>query len=329
MEEVAPFKMERIQTDNGSEFEHHFRDYVKEKNIIHYHNYPKSPKMNAFVERFNRTIQEEFVDFNMQSLAYDIDSFNGKLINWLLWYNTKRPHHSLKMISPMQFIINNLFLTPQKSRMYWTHTPTDMIFITGPHSAGKTTIAGYLKDLGFLHIETGDIVRKKYQEEAPGIEFHSWASSQHQRFNRFIADAAMDSRSVVEESHGRFQDILIIGNRQASGIDYLLQNVPPLDGKPSLIIFVEADEQILFRRHAERPGRCPEGMTFEKFKEDVLGFDTRMGLKEIRSRANLIVCNEGRIGNCVDCVTSFLESSGYVFPKQTDIEGHFGNTERR
>lgn len=122
MEEVAPFKIERIQTDNGSEFEHHFRDYVKEKNIIHYHNYPKSPKMNAFVERFNRTIQEEFVDFNMQELAHDVDSFNSKLIDWLLWYNTKRPHHSLKMISPMQFIINNLFLTPQKSRMYWTHT---------------------------------------------------------------------------------------------------------------------------------------------------------------------------------------------------------------
>ena len=38
----------------------------------------------------------------------------------LLWYNTERPHHSLKMISPMEFIINNTFLTPQKSRMMWT-----------------------------------------------------------------------------------------------------------------------------------------------------------------------------------------------------------------
>jgi putative transposase len=124
MEQVAPFKIKRIQTDNGSEFEHRFRDYVKERNITHYHNYPKNPRMNAFVERFNRTIQEEFVDWNMQELAHDIDSFNEKLINWLLWYNTERPHHSLKMISPMQFIINNLFLTPQKSRMYWTHTST-------------------------------------------------------------------------------------------------------------------------------------------------------------------------------------------------------------
>lgn len=119
---VAPFTVKRVQTDNGSEFEHHFRDYLKEKNIIHYHNYPRRPQMNAFVERFNRTIQEEFVNWNQQILGYDLDEFNHKLINWLLWYNTERPHHSLKMISPMKFIINNTFLTPQKSRMMWTHT---------------------------------------------------------------------------------------------------------------------------------------------------------------------------------------------------------------
>lgn len=205
----------------------------------------------------------------------------------------------------------------------------DMIFIAGPHSAGKTTIAGYLQDSGFLHIETGDIVRKRYQEEAPGVEFYAWASTQHQSFNRFIADAVAAARSSVEQSQGRFQDILITGNRQVSGIDYLLQNIPPLDGKPNLIVFVEANEQILFRRHVERPGRCIEGMTFEKFKEEVLGFDNRMGLEEIRNRANLIVCNENEIGNCVDCVRGFLESSGYVFPKQIGIERHSGNIERK
>lgn len=205
----------------------------------------------------------------------------------------------------------------------------DMIFITGPHSAGKTTLAKQLQDCGFIHIETGDIVRKKYQEEAPGVEFHTWATAQHQRFNRFIADAVASARSSIEKSQDRFQDILITGNRQVSGIDYLLQNIPPLDGKPNLIVFVEADEKILFRRHVERPGRCDEGMTFEKFKDEVLGFDVRMGLEEIRSRANLIVCNEDEIGNCVDCVRGFLESNGYVFTKQTNIEGNSRKLERK
>jgi len=122
LETVAPFQIKRIQTDNGSEFEHLFRDYAKQKNIIHFHNFPKCPKMNAVVERFNRTLQEEFIDWNRETLAYDLDGFNKKLIGWLLWYNTERPHWTLKQIPPMQYIINSLFLTPQKSRMVWTHT---------------------------------------------------------------------------------------------------------------------------------------------------------------------------------------------------------------
>ena len=206
--------------------------------------------------------------------------------------------------------------------------PANMIFITGPHGVGKTTIAGYLQDSGFLHIETGDIVRKRYQEEAPGVEFHTWTSFQHQRFNHFIADAVMDARSAVEQSRGRFQDILVTGNGQTSGIDYLLQNVPALDGKPSLIVFVEADEQILFRRHTERSGRRTKGLTFEKFKEEVLGFDIRMGLEEIRNRADLIVCNNGGIERCMDCVGKFLEFNGYILDGGR-VEGGFNNHERK
>jgi IS30 family transposase len=56
-----PFKINRIQTDNGLEFGGDFGKYVRGTERIHYHNYPKSPKSNAYVERFNRTIREQFV----------------------------------------------------------------------------------------------------------------------------------------------------------------------------------------------------------------------------------------------------------------------------
>ena len=120
LENVAPFKIQRIQTDNGSEFEKYFREYIEKRKITHLHNYPRQPKMNCYIERFNRTIQEEFVDFNLNTLAYDLNKFNDKLINWLLWYNTKRPHHSLGLISPMKFIINSY--NPEKCNMLWTST---------------------------------------------------------------------------------------------------------------------------------------------------------------------------------------------------------------
>ena len=120
LKEVAPFEIKRIQTDNGSEFEKYFREYIEENQIIHFHNYPKCPKMNAYIERFNRTLQDEFLDYHQQTLAYDIDNFNRKLMDYLLWYNTKRPHWSLNLKSPMQFITSKYL--PSESNMLWTNT---------------------------------------------------------------------------------------------------------------------------------------------------------------------------------------------------------------
>jgi transposase len=37
--DVVPFAIKRVQTDNGLEFEKYFRDYLKTKNITHFHNY--------------------------------------------------------------------------------------------------------------------------------------------------------------------------------------------------------------------------------------------------------------------------------------------------
>jgi len=50
-----------ILSDNGSEFMKEFESLLQEKGLTHYWTYPRSPKMNAHNERFNRTIQEQFV----------------------------------------------------------------------------------------------------------------------------------------------------------------------------------------------------------------------------------------------------------------------------
>jgi transposase InsO family protein len=115
---VIPFKINAVQTDNGSEFEMYFDKELTKRNIPHYYTYPRCPKMNAYVERFNRTIQEEFIDFNINNLFYDLEPFNEKLMDWLLWYNTKRPHYSLKQLSPIDYLIKHLGF----SQMLWTHT---------------------------------------------------------------------------------------------------------------------------------------------------------------------------------------------------------------
>ena len=120
LREVAPFEISHIQTDNGLEFEKYFREYLEEEKIVHFHNYPRCPKMNAYIERFNRTIQEQYVNWNLMSLRDDIPTFNKNLMEWLLWYDTKRPHESLGLVSPLKYIVSTL--PTDECHMWWTRT---------------------------------------------------------------------------------------------------------------------------------------------------------------------------------------------------------------
>lgn len=101
--ELNPTKIYMVQTDNGSEFLKEFHSYLEEQRIRHLFIYPKSPKINAYIERFNRTIQEEFILRN-DEIYYDTKAMTRKLTKYLFWYNYQRPHRSLKYLSPMSFI---------------------------------------------------------------------------------------------------------------------------------------------------------------------------------------------------------------------------------
>jgi transposase InsO family protein len=105
-EQLSPHKVHTVQTDNGSEFFKTFHTHLENNGIKHQFIYPKSPKINGVVERFNRTIQEEFINRN-DEIYFDLDQFQVKLTGYLQWYNHKRPHASLGYLSPMQFINNS------------------------------------------------------------------------------------------------------------------------------------------------------------------------------------------------------------------------------
>jgi transposase InsO family protein len=114
---VFPYTIKHVQTDNGSEFHRFFQDYLTKQKTIHFWNYPRQPYKNGHVEKYNRTIQEEFIDWHQTALV-NTNAFNQKLVNWLIWYNTQRPHWSLNLKSPVDYLITNNYL----SRMRWTDT---------------------------------------------------------------------------------------------------------------------------------------------------------------------------------------------------------------
>lgn len=128
------FKGAKALTDNGSEFKGHFAKRMTAKQLVHWKTYPKTPKMNAHCERFNRSIQESFVDYYEDLLFTDLALFNQKMSDWLVFYNTELPHLSTKPfpkksasllnlpVSPVEFLLKS---HPQSS-MYWTNTEVEI-----------------------------------------------------------------------------------------------------------------------------------------------------------------------------------------------------------
>lgn len=92
-----------VQTDNGSEFLGALHAYCLYQGITHEFIYPRSPKINGMVERFNRTVQEECIQ-QSDEIFYDPEQFKEKLADYLAWYNTKRPHMSLHLQTPVQVL---------------------------------------------------------------------------------------------------------------------------------------------------------------------------------------------------------------------------------
>jgi len=102
-----PYRTHTVQSDNGSEFLKVFHQYLDKQKIKHQFIYPRCPKINGVVERFNRTIQEEFIQ-RSDEIYYDREAFEDKLTEYLYWYNYKRPHASLNYQTPVAFIQNHI-----------------------------------------------------------------------------------------------------------------------------------------------------------------------------------------------------------------------------
>jgi len=103
-------KIENIQTDNGSEFLKYFDKTCRNLNINHYFSRNHTPKDNAVLERFNRTLQEEFI--SQGNFDLDMNRFNSRMTEWLIEYNFRRPHQALGYMSPINFQVKHLKVLP-------------------------------------------------------------------------------------------------------------------------------------------------------------------------------------------------------------------------
>ena len=100
--------------DNGSEFEAKFSKACEELKINQVFSRPRTPKDNPSLERFNWTVQDEWLSMSEIGLD-DIDEANKDLTEWLIEYNFKRPHESLSLDSPIVYAQKNYQVSPMWS----------------------------------------------------------------------------------------------------------------------------------------------------------------------------------------------------------------------
>lgn len=94
---LAPFKFKCIQSDHGSEFSQHFSERIK---ILHRHSRVRKPNDNAYLERFNRTLQDEC----LRNIPNNVKIFNRTLPRYLKYYNTERLHMGIDFKTPISLI---------------------------------------------------------------------------------------------------------------------------------------------------------------------------------------------------------------------------------
>jgi len=62
-------------------------------------------------------LHEKYIDWNLDLLTTDLNEFNLNLVDHLLFYNSRRVQYSLGLISPLQYLAENI----QESKMYVTY----------------------------------------------------------------------------------------------------------------------------------------------------------------------------------------------------------------
>ncbi len=94
---LVSFKFNCVQSDHGSEFSQHFSERVK---MLHRHSRVRKPNDNSYLERFNRTLQDEC----LKNLPVDVKIFNKALPEYLSYYNQERLHMGINFQTPNQLL---------------------------------------------------------------------------------------------------------------------------------------------------------------------------------------------------------------------------------
>jgi transposase InsO family protein len=90
-----------IVSDHGTEFTCNAMLAWSKDTVIDWHFIaPGKPMQNGFIESFNGRMRDELLN---ETLFFDLDDARAKIANWVADYNIRRPHSSLKYLTPTAY----------------------------------------------------------------------------------------------------------------------------------------------------------------------------------------------------------------------------------
>ena len=101
----------RILTDNGKEYtthcvdgKHEYEKFLKENSIRYAKIKPRIPQSNGMVERFNRTLLEEFYQIAIIKKVYSsLSELQDDLDQFIIYYNFKRTNQGYRLKSKIPY----------------------------------------------------------------------------------------------------------------------------------------------------------------------------------------------------------------------------------
>ena len=125
---VVPFfdahevKLSRVLTDRGTEYcgnpeRHEYELYLAVEDVDHSRTKTKSPQTNGIVERFHKTVLDEFYRVAFRKRIYgSIEELQADLDAWVRSYNEDRPHQGRWCFgkTPMQTFLDAAPLAREK-----------------------------------------------------------------------------------------------------------------------------------------------------------------------------------------------------------------------
>lgn len=90
-----------FQTDNGGEFGHQCQEVIKKFALRHRKIHARRANENAYIESFHRSLRKECLGW-LKYKRKEKEKLQALIDQYLVWYNTQRPHLGLEMKTPAE-----------------------------------------------------------------------------------------------------------------------------------------------------------------------------------------------------------------------------------